>query len=136
MKLGVFIEQLTILILRDVWGPTAFAAFHGKNPHVHTAVVDQCMYDLNDPGSNCFFRKLTRFVGALPGMNDLNKECNINHQHHHVEDSVKVNRQNIKRSQLARQVPKLLCEDLVSLVQLAQTRHHLSRERRALHRSC
>ena len=95
--------------------------------------LDMCQFGLCDPVSGVLFfcRKSTRLIGRLPGLETIGARCDgQQHVHQHVEDSVVVHGQSVKRSKLADEYPSSFCITLAKLVRAAVDQSHRCRLKR------
>ena len=88
------------------------------------------MFGLCDPVSKSAYQKRTLFWDLLQRLESCERRCDGSHLHQHVESSVVVNGQSVKRSVLAGHYPSQLCVAIASLVCSARGVAHSSQQRR------
>ena len=87
-----------------------------SNPNYQEAVMHQCAYGLrlkNDQGQFGPCKKHTRFLGNLPELATLSKDCACRGQHVHAVGGVKTRSGWRRRSELAGHYPLKLCQAYV-----------------------
>lgn len=82
-----------------------------NNPHVETAVLDQCAYGLRLMGTDNKYgpcKKHTRFIGNIQGLSSLAKTCKCRQPHVHAVGGVRTKAGWKRRSELAGHYPAAL----------------------------
>ena len=88
------------------------------------------MFVLRDPESGFPYKKRTCVIGALPGLDHLQRPCDGKHQHQHIEDTVFFEGKDVKRSFVAGIYPNALCAHWSGIVAAAHAQAHAARQRR------
>ena len=99
-------------------------------PNVSSVVFDQCSFGLRDPASHKLYKKATRVIGHLPGLDKLCRPCTHNHDHEIVKGKVCVDGAWVSRSSLAGHYPPELCSAWASIVSEAVRSNSCSARRR------
>jgi hypothetical protein len=89
-----------------------------QSSKVHGADMHQCAYGLrlkDNQGKYGPCKKHTRFVGSLPGLSSLARSCHCTQPHVHAVGGVKTKQGWKRRSELAGQYPRPLCDKYAEL---------------------
>ena len=98
----------------------------------HSILVDMCAFGLVERPGGPYYKKRTRIIGNLPGLDALVRSCPKDHEHQHVEDNVVIDGKSVKRSKLAGVYPRSFCLALSKLVKEVLISSSTSADRRRL----
>ena len=87
-----------------------------KCSSVSSVISHKCMYGLCDPLSGKRYKKATRLIGELPGLEQLACKCDQEHEHEQVISSIVVDGVRKARSEIAGAYPAELANKWSDIV--------------------